>query len=81
MERKMLNIKWQDHISNQTVKDKLNLPEWLTTIMKQKWKWVGLARMIIGRMTSRCGNPAKRNETEADPKNAGLKRSTNISAR
>jgi len=26
MERKMLNIRWQDHISNQTVKEKSNLP-------------------------------------------------------
>jgi len=46
MERKMLDIKWQDHISNKTVKDKSKLPELLTTIMKQNWKWAGhVARM------------------------------------
>jgi len=36
MERKTLNIKWRDHISNKTVKKKSKLPELLTTIMKQK---------------------------------------------
>ena len=46
MERKMLNIKWRDHISNQTVNEKSELPELLTTIMEQKWKWAGhVARM------------------------------------
>jgi len=46
MERKMLNIEWHDHISNKTVKEKSKLPEMLTTIMKQKWKWTGrVARM------------------------------------
>ena len=77
MERKTLNIKWQDHISNQTVKEKSKLPELLTTITKQKWKWAGHA----ARMTSQCGNPAKENEIEADPKNAGLKGSASISAK
>jgi len=42
---------------------------------------VWLAWTTIGRMTSWCGNPAKGDEIEADPKSAGLKRSTNISAK
>jgi len=32
-------------------------------------------------LIQQCGNPAKVNEIEADSKDAGLKRSTNISAK
>jgi len=32
-------------------------------------------------MTSQCGNPAKVNDIEADPKDTGLKRSANFSAK
>jgi len=43
MKTKMLNMKRQDHISKNTVKEKSKLPELLTTIMEQKWKWAGHA--------------------------------------
>jgi len=41
MERKMLDIKWQDRVPNKTVKERSKLPELMAIIMRQKWKWAG----------------------------------------
>ena len=48
MERKMLDIKWQDHVPNKTVKERSKLPELMAIIMRQKWKWAG----HVSRMTN-----------------------------
>jgi len=45
MERKMLNIKWQDHVTN-TLKERTKLPDLFDIILKNKWQWAGrIARM------------------------------------
>jgi len=46
MERKMLGVKWQDHITNKYIKDKSKLPDLMEIILRSKWKWTGhVARM------------------------------------
>jgi len=46
MERKMLNIKWQDHVTNNTLKERTKLPDLFDIILKKKWQWAGhIARM------------------------------------
>jgi len=46
MKRKMLGVKWQDHITNNYIKDKSNLPDFMETILRSKWKWAcHVARM------------------------------------
>ena len=47
MERKILDIKWQDHVPNKTVKERSKFSELMTIIMRQKWKWAG----HVSRMT------------------------------
>jgi len=47
MERKILDIKWQDRVPNKTVKERSKLPELMAIIMRQKWKWAG----HVSRMT------------------------------
>ena len=77
IERKMLDIKWQDHVPNKTVEERSKLPELMTIIMRQKWKWAG----HVSRMTNNWAmwKPhGKRNRGR--PKNAGQKPSQNILA-
>ena len=39
--RRILGIRWQDRISNQSVRDKTDVP-WLDTLlMESRWKWLG----------------------------------------
>jgi len=46
MERKMLDVKWQDHITNETIKQKTKIPDLMDRILRLKWKWAGhIARM------------------------------------
>jgi len=46
MERKMLDVKWQDNITNETIKQKIKIPDLMNRILKLKWKWAGhIARM------------------------------------
>ena len=46
MERKMLDVKWQDHITNETIKQKIKIPDLMDRILRLKWKWAGhIARM------------------------------------
>jgi len=40
MERKMLNIKWQDHVTN-NLKERTKLPDLFDIILKKKWQWAG----------------------------------------
>jgi len=75
MERKMLDIKWQDRVPNKTVKERSKLPELMAIIKRQKWKWA----RHVSRMTNNWAmwKPhGKRNRGR--PKNAGQKPSQNI---
>jgi len=46
IERKMLNIRWQDHVTNNTLKECTKLPDLFDIILKNKWQWAGhIARM------------------------------------
>jgi len=81
--KKILNIKWQDHISNKSVKEKSKLPELLITVMKQKWKWAGHVARMNGKWAHdlTMWNPDQAKGNRGRPKNARLKRSANISAK
>jgi len=52
MESKMLDVKWQDHITNETIKQKTKIPDLMDRILRLKWKWAG----HIARMTDNWAN-------------------------
>jgi len=42
----MINIKCQDHVTNNTLKERTKLPNLFDIILKKRWQWAGhIARM------------------------------------
>jgi len=37
----MLDVKWQEHITNETIKQKTKIPDLMDIILRLKWKWAG----------------------------------------
>ena len=54
MERSMLGISWEEHKTNEWVRNKSNIQDILETIHKRKWTWAGhVSRMTDDRWTVR----------------------------
>jgi len=55
MERKMLNIKLQDRVRAEKIRERAEVTDVVKHMQKQKWKCAGhLARMKDNRWTKRC---------------------------
>ena len=54
MERKILNIKIKDRISNRTIRERTKVDDIIEVVTKAKWRWAGhVARMSDNRWTIR----------------------------
>ena len=60
MERKILNIKIKDRISNRTIRERTKVDDVIKVVTKAKWRWAGhVARMSDNRWTIRSTELSK----------------------